>query len=208
MDWASSLLKIRENLGWTQEELAKNLGITQAFASQLEKGTRSPSVKLRVKIYDLADQMAAKEISGLKERGFGNFIFNELFPKMFQKENAEFFQAISTSVSKCADELSKHNLGKEVNSIIADSWKSLISHFEIELADKDELIAELKSENPDLRARNDMLQDELIALQKSVIGFQKEWIEKSKDYFVDESSITFPKKSDKKSQPSKKTSRS
>lgn len=44
------LRKLRENNNWTQEDLATELGVDRAYISQLERGTKNPSLKTMVKL--------------------------------------------------------------------------------------------------------------------------------------------------------------
>jgi transcriptional regulator with XRE-family HTH domain len=54
MKTADILLKIRNEKGWTQKDLATKLGITQAALSKIEGGASNPSVKVLSKIRALA----------------------------------------------------------------------------------------------------------------------------------------------------------
>lgn len=45
--------KCRENLGLTQQELAKKVGLSQETISQYENGTRTPNINVEKKIADV-----------------------------------------------------------------------------------------------------------------------------------------------------------
>lgn len=51
----SQIRTLREDRGWTQEELAFRAGISQSIISQYETGTRSMTMKLLQKIADALD---------------------------------------------------------------------------------------------------------------------------------------------------------
>jgi len=44
------LIKIREKNNFTHEYVAKSIGISRSFYTQIEQGTRRPSVKVLLKI--------------------------------------------------------------------------------------------------------------------------------------------------------------
>jgi len=45
--YSKLLSEYRERMGWTQDRLAEYLGISRVMVSQIESGTRKPSVKIR-----------------------------------------------------------------------------------------------------------------------------------------------------------------
>ena len=44
------MLQLRETLGWTQEDLAKAVGVSRQTINGIEKGTQKPSFSLMAKI--------------------------------------------------------------------------------------------------------------------------------------------------------------
>jgi transcriptional regulator with XRE-family HTH domain len=50
---ATGLRGRREAMGWTQRELAKQLGVTQNYIPALELGNRNPGPDLRQKLMEL-----------------------------------------------------------------------------------------------------------------------------------------------------------
>ncbi len=49
-DYRSILKRKRESLGLSQHRLAKQLGITQTFLSEIERGRKSPSLEMFFRI--------------------------------------------------------------------------------------------------------------------------------------------------------------
>jgi predicted transcriptional regulator len=47
---------IRESKGVTQSELAKAIGVSQAYISQLESGKRNPGIKALAGLFTIADE--------------------------------------------------------------------------------------------------------------------------------------------------------
>jgi len=47
---ASNLERLRKAKGWSQEEFAYEAGIHRTYASDLERGTRNPSIKIVEKL--------------------------------------------------------------------------------------------------------------------------------------------------------------
>jgi len=48
--YAKLLIQLRNSCGWSQSELARQIGITSAAISQIEKGDRTPSLDVAEKI--------------------------------------------------------------------------------------------------------------------------------------------------------------
>lgn len=49
---ASKIIELRESVGWSQSELARQTGVTSAAISQIEKGDRMPSLIVLRKLSD------------------------------------------------------------------------------------------------------------------------------------------------------------
>lgn len=64
MGFAESLMKERKKKGLSQEELAKQLNVTQGLISQYENGTTLPTVFLAVKIAKLFGTTCEKMVEG------------------------------------------------------------------------------------------------------------------------------------------------
>ena len=52
MSVGKNIKEMRELRNLTQEELSKKVGITQAMLSQIERGTKNPSIQVGVLIAD------------------------------------------------------------------------------------------------------------------------------------------------------------
>lgn len=51
MDYAECFTRIREERGWTQENLALWLGISQSAVSKIETGQMPPNAEVLIRIY-------------------------------------------------------------------------------------------------------------------------------------------------------------
>lgn len=58
------LRRLRESKGWTQEELADRCSIHRTYVSQLERGLKSPTVRL---LWTLSDCLSIKPHEYLRE---------------------------------------------------------------------------------------------------------------------------------------------
>lgn len=54
-DYRKVIKEKREQLGISQNKLAKRIGITQPFMNEIESGRKSPSVEVLFKICDALD---------------------------------------------------------------------------------------------------------------------------------------------------------
>ena len=59
----SNVRAIRQNLGWTQEDLANKSGFSQQYISGLEQGRRNPTV---VSLFELAQALGVGPIDLLE----------------------------------------------------------------------------------------------------------------------------------------------
>src|ERR1043166_5281543 len=68
----------RLNCGWTQQEAAARLGVTQAYLSMLERGTRNPAPLARklMQVYDLPPPVPP--VSEVEENVSPSFLGGEL----------------------------------------------------------------------------------------------------------------------------------
>jgi len=58
--YGAHIRKLRHEMGWSEEELAAEAGVSASYLSQLERGLRNPSLDKLEAIYDaLGHEMAA-----------------------------------------------------------------------------------------------------------------------------------------------------
>lgn len=58
-DFGKRLRKLREEKGWTQEELADKAGMHFTYIGQIERGVRNPSL---INLYKLARALGVKSL--------------------------------------------------------------------------------------------------------------------------------------------------
>jgi len=63
--WANLLLQIRSETGWTQEELAKEFGVSRVTMNRWETQAKYPSVENQLKIGELANQRNIASVYGV-----------------------------------------------------------------------------------------------------------------------------------------------
>ena len=66
MKIAKNMIQLRESIGWSQSELARRAGITSSAICQLEKGDRSPTLDVAIKIVK-ALKVSLDELAGLEK---------------------------------------------------------------------------------------------------------------------------------------------
>lgn len=69
MNIGDNIKELRENLGFTQAELAAKVGITQSMLCQLERGTKIPSLPLSVALADALECDLHQIISIIPKKG-------------------------------------------------------------------------------------------------------------------------------------------
>lgn len=77
-DMTEQLKKVREQRGWTQSQVAKRLGVTQAYVSMLEKGRRDPKRLARklMRVYGLSPTVLP--VGMVRKEPTPDFLANEL----------------------------------------------------------------------------------------------------------------------------------
>lgn len=115
--------RIKKN--WTQERLAKELGITQSYLSKLESSTVPPSDSLCVKIAEKFD-LNKKDflLKAFKQRDaeeIGKYIFPSYnsYPKNIPDEVKEFLEVYETLDKSTKDRI------KEILSFMTEYAKRL-----------------------------------------------------------------------------------
>lgn len=94
--------KSRIKKNWTQEQLAKELGITQAYFSKLESSTVPPSDSLCIKMAEKLDlNKKAFLLRAYKQRNSGDiskylFSNHDHYPKDIPEEVKEFLKVYET----------------------------------------------------------------------------------------------------------------
>lgn len=110
MSIATSLKALRKNKGWTQTNLAKNLGVTQQVIASYETGKKKPPVD-RLQQLAAAFDVSVDEIVGRKPldiRPNGKYVhgnsrsakIQELFDRLPPLEQRSILKQISAMVDK------------------------------------------------------------------------------------------------------------
>ena len=98
MDWSNSIKQLREKIQLSQEELAKELGVSFASVNRYENGRFEPTIKVKRKIKDLL----------VKYNVMNNY--NEDIPLMISKEDCELLRdLLKTEILETEDSIEIEN---------------------------------------------------------------------------------------------------
>lgn len=98
MEWSNSIKQLREKIQLSQEELAKELGVSFASVNRYENGRFEPTIKVKRKIKDLL----------VKYNVMNNY--NEDIPLMISKEDCELLRdLLKTEILETEDSIEIEN---------------------------------------------------------------------------------------------------
>lgn len=98
MDWSNSIKQLREKMQLSQEELAKELGVSFASVNRYENGRFEPTIKVKRKIKDLL----------VKYNVMNDY--NEDIPLMISKEDCELLRdLLKTEILETEDSIEIEN---------------------------------------------------------------------------------------------------
>lgn len=104
-NFSEALKSLRENNGYTQEQLAKSLHVTKATISHYELGASNPSIDMLIQIADIFDVSLDYLMGRTKTKTSFNFWQNSFVKGVNNKEILERISAMDPKYRKLIYEI-------------------------------------------------------------------------------------------------------